>query len=116
MAGLGVRGSYVCVPWLINSLCTPPFPFAKSSEITCQDTDVRRRGVRRRKFLCSSSPSPASCVRECERVPGRSQQLVSRARLGRQEIRSPRRRCVGGGRHEPAFMAAAGASRSSPAA
>ena len=74
MAGLGVRGSYVCVPWLINSLCTPPFSFAKSSEITCQDTGVRRRGVRRRKFLCSSSPSPASCVLECERVPGRSQQ------------------------------------------
>jgi len=67
--GLGVRGSYVCVPWLINSLCTPPLSFAKSSEITGQDT-----GVRRQKFLCSSSPSPASCVRECERVPGRSQQ------------------------------------------
>ena len=89
---------------------------SESSEITGQDTGVRRRGVRRRKFLCSSSPSPASCVLECERVPGRSQQLVSRARLGRQEIRSPRRRCVGGGRHEPAFMAAAGASRSLPAA
>jgi len=79
MARLGVRGSYVCVPWLINSLCTPPFSFAKSSEITGQDI-----GVRRRKFLCSSSPSPASCVCECERVPGRSQQNAwgRRIRLG----------------------------------